>query len=1089
MINHTDKPIWIGSRQDVNLAIRTGLHQAATFIRDEYGAGKTWSYEAITSGPGTCQLSFLKYFRYSPGLDCRVFTEEWVSEAFRYVSAVDAQIDSLDTELLFGESSKDYRKSVYTWVKRGLWLTLVLLYRNGYTSLPANFSALSYNSGKGVAGTRTDFAFEMYPEIMKFLISSRYKLAKSDFWSAVPQKVCERIAQYGTRLFWMCGVTSPEQIKIDEVIEVHLAYALGQRLLTAEIPTRAIMQYVCHYYQGRVPFTLEEFLPRLDQAIQFRRVGSSQAEYIDRKITGAQDSVNSEEELFQFVKVWTKRDYLPKRMSDVDLYSPWAASLQSSVDVWLQSQIKYLNEKKYEREETSAIGIASLNLYLFEFLPRWYSIENVFCSYEYPFCPNELTNIFVAPAEPVLGAPPSFKTFLAQTFDRAVEAAPYAVMLQLRNYFSWVEAKYQHVPGYEGFINPIHEMDLPPSNTHNESKARPFAKWQYAIALNYLAVIVRAVRIINDSVISGKVSLKNIKDLTALALELGWDNTFYWSGRLFTIAVIPAVFLGRWNIPIVGSNFLTLLYPHNVVHILTSVDSGLRHQSVRWLCIDFDKNVVEGTGSVAFKLHVAVDKVSTTPVETYVALQTLEALRYQREIRGMVDLECFKVDVFYRGNVDTKKGKFKPLFSSSFTTGHPRSETAYNKMYIKFLVGFNFFLNDHGLHSKFYELKAQGCPYGSAETVGRESRTKAGNLYCQLNLVTDMTPHHTRSSTVNSWSRFLTAKDIGKFKTAHKSEAVVRYYRKLDDEDRAELSQKLTHGINQIWNGDSVNPALENSSFRKSLAANPKKAIQDFGCISISAMGSDKSVEGVQSIAQGHHSGLAHYSTHICTRNGDCTEEMKAAGIEDRCGFCIYAVKGIDNLEAIEVKIANLVDEVRSLHDYADRVSEKNQHELIKIDNRLEIVVGDLLAWIWCRDHLVSVAENFKSDPDRLYSYRPEILERDFRKFNADEDSALYILSRLHQDSQFPELVSDITRARYKALKISLLGGKANGLDIFRSNVTDSPIELVSMIRSMIKQSGISVEDLAIVWQEQDGRRNEIMIAHEPVLLTGKEES
>ncbi|MCF5044130.1 hypothetical protein GIW79_27150 [Pseudomonas sp. PA-7-1E] len=1086
MINHTDMPIWIGGDADVDSAIKASVAEAAKFIKSEYGKGKHWSYDTITAGPESCQVSFVKYFVYAPGLEEANYTFDWVLEVFKYVAAGSDQ-ESLDMGMILGPSKKDYKKSVYTWVKRGLWLTLVMLYKNGFISIPANFSALSSNSGSGAAGTRTDFAFETYPELMRFLISSRYKLAASDFWSGIPKKVCERIAQYGTRLFWMCGVTNPEQIDIDEVIEIHLTYTMGERLLTAEIPTRAIMQYVCHYYGDRVPFTLDEFLPRLEQAIRFRRNGSTPSEIRERKITGSQDSVASVDELYNFVKVWVKRDYLPKRMSTVDLFAPWCESLRDTLDIWLKSQIKYLGEKAYEREEVSALGIARFNLYLFEFLPRWYSIEGITWSYNYPYHPKDISNIFISPVEPVTGAPPSFKTFLTQMFDKNAETAPYAAMLQLKNFFSWVEAKYQHVHGYEGFVNPIHEMDLPPSNNRNESKARPFTKWQYSIALNYLAVIVNAIKLINDNVTSGDISIKDEKDFTALAMRLGWDNSFYWSGRQFRISKIPSVFLERWNIPLKNNNFVTLLYPHYVVHVLTAVDSGLRHQSVRWLCMNFDKNVVEGAGSVAFQLHVAVDKVSKVPVKSYVALQTLEALRYQREIRSLVDLESFKVDVFYRGNVDTQKAKFKPLFSSSFTSGLPRTEGAYNEMYVKFLVDFNFFLNEHDLTCKLFELKAKGFAYGATVTAGQENRTKAGDLFCPLSLVTDMTPHHTRSSTVNSWSKFLSAKDVGRFKTAHKSEAVVRYYRKLDDEDKAEISQKLALGVHQIWGGASIDPALEGSTFRKSLSADPRKAVHDFGCISISATGSDKQLDGVQRIAQGHHSGLAHYSTHICTRNGDCTDEMKAAGIEDRCGFCIYAVKGIDNLEAIEVKVINLTDEVRSLHDYADRIPGKNQHELIKVDNRLDIVVGDLLAWIWCRDHLVAAAEKFKSDSDKLYSYRPEILERDFRQFNADEDSAFYILSRLHQDSQFPDLVSEVARARYKALKLSLLSGKVSVLDIFKGTISDSPVEVVSIIRSMLKTSGIGIEDLASIWQAQDSRTNKLINDYVPVIAVAKE--
>jgi hypothetical protein len=1086
MINYEDHPVVIHKLGEINRFIKSSITEAGKYVGMEFGKGPKLSYESITSGALTVKLSFCKFFCSSAYSASRIYSEEWIQEAFKFVAVTEQNLAGVDMLLLLGEHRKDFTKTMYSWVKRGLWLVLIILYREGWLTLPASLGSSSYRSTSGERNTRTDFAFELYPEITKFLISSRYKLAKSEYWAPVNQKVRERVAQYGSRLFWMCGVTVPEEIILEDVIDVHLHYATNESRLAGEIPTRTIMQYVCHFYGRRVPFTFEEFSLRLDEAMRNRRFISLQSE--PGQVVSAMSKIHSEEDLLRYAKFWVKRHYFPDRILHVDFLDSYRPIIHAGLKLWLGCEDAYLKEKNYERKEASGQGISILNIYLFEFLPRWYSLNLVDNPIRYPKLPNQLTTTFMAPAEKIRNTPPSFKTFLLCTYNKPVEDDGYVMLLQLFNFFDWVESKYQHKSGFKGFKNPIHPMDLPATKKRSESKARPFTKWQYSLALNYLASIFQAIKLINDKVLSGELLLTGGVDLSRLARDLGWDGDFYWNGRLFHIATIPAVFLGRWSIPLANGTFKTILYTHYLVHILAAVDSGLRHQSVRWLSIDFDKNTSNVKGSdVAFELHVAVDKVSNTPVKSYISKKTLEALVYHREIRGIVDVESFKNEVYYRGNVDTKKGRFIPLFSSNLLNGHPRTEGAYNEMYVKFLISFNFFLNDHDLNCKFFEVKPPGYGYGENVLIARERVTTNGNLFSPLNYVTDMTPHHTRSSTINAWTRFLTAEDVGKYKTAQKSVATVRYYRKLDDEDRAGLKLQLNRGVNMIWSGESINPSTEDSSFRKSLALNPARAMDDFGCISISATGSELNAEGVQRIAQNYHSGLAHYSTHICTRNGECPEKMKAEGLENRCGFCIYAVKGIDNLEAIEVKISNLIEEIRSLHGYADQLSEKNQHELLKIDSRLEIVVGDLLAWIWCRDHLISVAQKFKSDSSKLYSYRPEILARDFLNFNVDEESATYVLSKLHQDSQFPDLITDVVKARYKALKISLMGGRANVLDLFKSRISDSAVELVSMIRSILNQRGISIEQLGVLWDEQDARGALMFEDFVPILIVDED--
>lgn len=1084
MVNYTDLPIVICDPLEVSSAIKSAIKQVCLYLCEQYSDGDFYSFDSITSGPDTVDIYFLKFFLHSRCISSRKFSADWICEAFKFVIAPGRNVSEVNFECLLGDDNIHYRSSTYGAMRKGFWLALVILYREGYICLPANFCALASGVKGCPRNTRTDFAFERYPEIMQFLISGRYKLAVSDFWLSIDKKVRERIAQYGTRLFWMCGVTRPEQIILDEVIAVHLYYTFGDKRLAGEIPTRSIMQYICHYYGERVPFSYEAFLLKLDESVRQKRTGLIHND----DVSFNQSLIDSERiecdlQLREYIGCLVKRHYSPDRIGSVRFKEAYSSIVEPALKTWMDSQVSFMKAKNYERKEAASQGISALNIYLFEYLPRWYSFGEYDPKFCYPVEPKYLGSSFVTPGVELDGAPPSFKNFLSCTFKKAVVSAEYAIYQQLSEFFDYVEIKYQDVPGYEGFKNSILPLDMPDSERRTESKARPFAKWQYTIALNYLSCIFSAVRLINDDVLSNNLSINEVKDYTQHALALGWDPVFYCSGRSFKMESIPSVFLERWTIPLIENKIVTILSTHYLVHILTAIDSGLRHQSVRWLSTDFDKLLGnEDASHAAHLLHVAVDKVENKPVKSYVATKTLEALKYHRDVRSLVEVSSFKSEIFYRGNESTKKGKFIPLFSRNFATGHPMVETSTEKAYMAFLVAFNLFLNCNALNCKLFELKAYGYGYGEKVIEGREFRLKNGLLYCKLKFVTDMTPHHTRSSAVSNWSRYLSIEDVGKYKTAQKSVSTVRYYHKLDEQDRIEIKHQINYGVNKIWEGEVINASAEGSAFRKSLAVNPVKAIKDFGCISISPVSNESSDDGVKMIARQHHSGLAHYSTHICTRNGDCTDEMRAEGLENKCGLCIYAVKGIDNLEAIEVKICNYVEEVRALHEYADQISEKNQHELLKVDGRLDIVISDLLAWVWCRDHLISVAKEFQADHSRLYAYQPEILKRNFLEFNAHEESAEYVLSRLYQDSNFPELITDIVKVRYKALKVALMGNRGGALDLFRSGFNDSSAELVGVIKSMVKQSGLSVSELALIWNKKEGNVGRVIEAHQPIL-------
>ncbi|WP_206019382.1 hypothetical protein, partial [Pseudomonas viridiflava] len=103
-------------------------------------------------------------------------------------------------------------------LRRSLWLLLVLLFKDGCLLLTPLMKA---NQFKHKSPVHKEFGFEHYPELMAFTMSARDKVNLPSFWEDVDQRVRERVAQYGTRLFWIIGAVKPEDLTIEKLVAVH----------------------------------------------------------------------------------------------------------------------------------------------------------------------------------------------------------------------------------------------------------------------------------------------------------------------------------------------------------------------------------------------------------------------------------------------------------------------------------------------------------------------------------------------------------------------------------------------------------------------------------------------------------------------------------------------------------------------------------------------------------------------------------------------------------------------------------------------------------------------------------------------------
>lgn len=1052
-VNFADKPMFLVDDETINEAVRKNIRTVSVFLDTTYGSIKA-SYESINSSPAMKPYTFKKFFVFSKRCGKKFYDASWVMAAYEYVLLGDLKApENLVVKLLM-EDAVDYLPATKVCLRRALWLLLVLLFKDKCLLLTPLLKA---NQFKHASPVLLEFGLVHYPELMAFTVSARDKVNLPSFWQGVDQRVRERVAQYGARLFWIIGAVKPEDLTVESLVAVHQKYYYENERLTAELPVHTIVHYVCNFFGERVGFSYDELYHALNALRPIKYKSGTRGELTAINFVPIIERADSDDQIVDYCRLLVRNQFLPAKILQNPILSNSNFHNSPALLRWIAVQKSYLELKAYEDVPHSALGLNLLNIYLFVYLDKWFCLFGDAVGFSYPEHISQLDLIFVAPITRNFGTPLPLKGFI-ESMTKDSPTVKYASLQQLRVMFEWMEAKkFRDEKGY--FQNFLLKIDMPESAGLPNSDKRPFKRAEYSLAINYLYCVFLALEVLNDDVLNHAYADIMYGSLEERALSLGWSNEFYFSGRKYVVNVLPRCFFKRWCIPLADGANKTIFSPHLVVHSITAVESGLRHQSVQWLSTDFDKYVVgKAELNRAYWLHVVVDKVKKRPIKTIVSGQTIVALRYQRKIRGLVSAQSFNRLKSYENRHDNVREEYLPLFSKSIPNGDPYTDNVYSEAYLFFLVGFQFFLKEHGIVSRFFEFKPRG--FGQGETVV-PNRVVVLNVhfpYCPVRLVTDMTPHHTRNSTVKVWQRVMKDSEVGKFKTGQ-GVRTVRYYGTLIDEDYNEVTEKISSHIAKIWKGNRLDASHPNSNFRKALSADVPQALRDFNCVTMSHNSVYQNESVLRNLGAKYDNKVSYHSTHICTKGDKCTQEIIDEGLEKRCGLCIFSVKGIDNIPAIDVKIYNLSMEVEELHAYADSISEENIYELEQVDEKLEKTVSDLLGWTWSRDYLVECYRRDVALSDKLVSIQPQLMKKSMREVEMDDSSIQYIFSRLYENSLYPELQTEVIRAKYNFLKMRLRGGSVDVAEIFKPVTSDPAALVVAQVKSMLSVNKITIDE------------------------------
>ncbi|MEE4652448.1 hypothetical protein V2L06_18630 [Pseudomonas alliivorans] len=1056
MVNFSEVPVFLVDDSIIHECVLKNIKVISRYIDEVYGVCNL-SYDAINSAPDKRYYAFKKFFVYSPNLLSRIYDKAWVLSAYEYVLLGDLNASQELVNSVLGQDSRNYYTIMKVNLRRSLWLLLVLLFKDGCLLLTPLMKA---NQFKHKSPVHKEFGFEHYPELMAFTMSARDKVNLPSFWEDVDQRVRERVAQYGTRLFWIIGAVKPEDLTIEKLVAVHKKYYYENERLTAELPVHTIVNYVCGYFGARVCFDYPDLYHALNELRPNKYKTGARGELTSIDFNPVVESAKSSEEIVDYCRLLVRTKFMPESILHNPILSETGFYNTPTLLRWVAVQKSYMEMKAYEQETNGALGSGIFNIYLFVYLDKWFSLFGEDSDVEYPEFISQLSIDFVAPLTRDPNSPLPLENFIHELTDGAPSIRSSALQ-QLRAMFEWMEMK-----GFEDehgkFKNHLSKLDMPPSMGLSSSDKRPFKRAEYSLAINYLYCVFQATKILNDDILESTYTDILHGDLEQRALALGWCNEFYHGGRQYKVDVLPKCFFKRWSIPLANGASKTIFSPHMVVHALSAVESGLRHQSIQWLSTDFDKHVIGDVElNKAYWLHVVIDKVKKAPIRTIVSGQTILALRYQREIRSMVSSDAFKKTKSYENREDNVRANYLPLFSKSTVSGDPYSDGLYSETYVSFLVSFQFFLKAHGVQCKFFECKPSRFGYGETVIPGDVVVLNVHTPYCPVRIVTDMTPHHTRNSTVKVWQRIMKDSEVGRFKTGQ-GVRTVRYYGTLIDEDYEEIADKVGSDLAKVWSGERLDASSPSSNFRKALACNPSLALRDFACITMSPESSLKKSSALDDLVKKHDERLSHHSTHVCTKGGKCTEAIIREGLEYRCGLCIFSVKGIDHIPAIDAKIYNLSVEVEELHAYADTLSEENIYELERVDERLEKTVSDLLGWTWSRDYLVECYRRDVSSSKKLFSIQPELMKKHMCEVEMEDQSIQYIFSKLYENSLYPELQNDVVRAKYNFLKMRLQGDSSDVKNLFKPVIVDAASAIVGQVKTLLESNNLSLDNIAL---------------------------
>jgi len=1092
MINTTtDDILFHKSEAELHEAIVAALGTASRWILAAYGLSNL-NLDTVTTASNSA-AALPAYVEACILQDkAAVFDEQYVIDALAF--SMEEKGDpgrALYEKLTKAPSAgpRAFKKAFSRPLRRGFGAFLVALHCDGAITLPYSFRwPVSTELGeKGVVlGRKEICCVADLPPLVALFRSLQSQAAEQDdpVFSTMNVKQLERLAWAGGKAVIALGWLEPEDANYEDLLEFKRENGRKKFAGTADFAFLMLADVLQKKFGSRVAITPEGWQERLSET-------KSDGDLSHFALKESKDDAYLVQQAYSLS---------PTEMGPA-MFEKWAKlpglefELDKASGIWGRLQNGYLKKVKRENNKARVAAMGYLNMYLFGYLPYWYSVHPTF-QFEFPDSPNKLISaVFVADLgmydAPVKPLP--FTEFLNGLAEQREWGATthYAVLKQVEKFFDFVARVGSQTPGCDTFVQPIGELDYPAISRSKGTNKRPIPRRIFKFYIQYIEAICAHLEVLFERIVSGEIHEEfyieglghnqTVIDTFETANLFGFVPVIFHKNKTIPLRFIPNVlFLDEKNLT--NGSRCRIPHPHALYQILVSLYTGIRQQHIQWLDAGtFDQEVPVEDGSRDYaELFVNTDKVKTQPWKAYVNFRVIEVLRKQRAWRNFVAEPAFAERIWYNENPDSKWGTILPLFSYG-ENGVPHPDTIYASAWRRILGGVQGILPEIGEpHVQLLRFLPKTIALDDADideklfTFGASQKRK-----CDLAIKSAITPHSARVSVVSHSISILPADLIGKYWTGQ-TEATVHHYAVLDEEEV--FAEQQLQGM-QLRNAGyergyeamlravpgQISPYVAADAGKSHLAESIKRDLDEtltsYGCISLSLDNEGKT--GLDVLRETRAVGAAMNKTEICPFGNHCPKEVviKLGGFK-RCGPCNFAVRSIDHLPAVTAKIRQVFEELSDLNKFLEESPtgrELTPAELDEAERQRDRLSEDFAAWQMSAEVLEMMRQRVeRGESEKTWHIqKPEVIERHLRRVKFPSNTSEYLLARLAESEAFPMLESPHIRSRFELLRRKLLANMGNFQEAFSLELASNPTaECLGLIRSIVSSHNLSISDL-----------------------------
>ncbi|WP_042486053.1 hypothetical protein [Vibrio diazotrophicus] len=679
-----------------------------------------------------------------------------------------------------------------------------------------------------------------------------------------------------------------------------------------------------------------------------------------------------------------------KREAKIVDYGYWSSQGGSNSDYtpsscdqdnpWIIAQNQYIRSIAGELSTEISISrrLSFLNLYLFSYLPEYYS-NNKNDIFPYPDVPYKfIGNVFVTRNlifESEACIPKDFKypvslekfvidlTLAGQKENTFANNVGRDTIAELRRFFSYL--------GTMSSFEKYYVKSNPFDTVSNGSKIgfKPIKSSKNLFNIRYWCLLRLFLKKVTESILrENKTALKNGESISTNSVKV--DKTITFEDDIVYIGDVDLSSFPKCNFKRNGKSLKLFRYQPWSHSVFMSY-SGQRNSNASWVDAD---NVFSGVSDKALEqcekyingedvgeekiidsLHpiaINTDKAKNHHFATHVPTEVLCILYLTKHIRSFNESASFNEAQFYQGNENSKWGKIKPLFQ--FANVHLRDfETYFDEIIVEFektLVRNNirfesvlsyvplyayskdeffYLISNNAFDEKFCTVDIQyenGCvPFIPLKAKARQS------------------PHSLRVEVDSVFVPIVGEKVVSELLTGQTEGTVSFYTKPFTDDASADL---LNNVISLLLHSKVVSAnefQLDPSKFREDVRNGT--AIEKYGCKAFNFGSVSDESFGLGQLQLGVLSEFAFNRTHICPFNNRCPRSIISEYGERNCAQCHYTITTNNHLLAIGAHVRKLCEEIVDIREVMNR-GQLDEHEFNELDSSKARKLTEASFWV-----------------------------------------------------------------------------------------------------------------------------------------------